>query len=230
MQRMHWSDASWHESSFPAEWRKHRKLTGLTPQFILCFVSINASFSYKYVIYLNNKVVKNYFIHLLETFSWSLFSFIHFKNGVYLFWEWVLILFNIFGSTTDDTNVYVGKCVAGVFVKITGTELAAVRRSAVRSHHKRTSLSLLLVVSLRLSMLPWWEGLVAGKRRKWGTQGINLTEVKLSPRARRVKEGNNEREREKKHVTERKRRVKHSREWVRNQTKREEYKMRGKYF
>ena len=30
----------------------------------------------------------------------------------------------------DDTNVYVGKCVAGVFVKITGTELAAVRRSA----------------------------------------------------------------------------------------------------
>ena len=35
------------------------KLTRVTPQFILCFVSINVSFSYKYVIYLNNKVVKN---------------------------------------------------------------------------------------------------------------------------------------------------------------------------
>ena len=69
-----WCFLTW-EQSFPAEWRKHMKLTGVTPQFILCFVSMNASFSYKYVIYLNNKVVKNYFIHLLETFSWSLFSF-----------------------------------------------------------------------------------------------------------------------------------------------------------
>ena len=72
-----------------------------------------------------------------------------FQNGVYLFWKWVLILFNVFGSTPDDTHVCVSKCVlteAGVCVEITGTELAAVRRSAVRSavHHKRTSLHVTL--------------------------------------------------------------------------------------
>ena len=38
------------------------------------FVSINVSFSYKYVIYLNNKVVKNHFIYLLETFSFIVIS------------------------------------------------------------------------------------------------------------------------------------------------------------
>ena len=48
-----WCFLTW-EQSFPAEWRKHMKLTRVTPQFILCFVSINVSFSYKYVIYLNN--------------------------------------------------------------------------------------------------------------------------------------------------------------------------------
>ena len=42
-------------------------------------------------------------------------------------------------------------------------------------------ISLLLVVSLRLSMLPWWEGLNAGKRRKWGTQGFHLTDLRCSP-------------------------------------------------
>ena len=73
-------------------------------------------------------------------------------NGVYVFCELVLILFYLFGSTTDDTHVCVSKCVlteAGVCVKITGTELAAVRRSAVQRHHKRTSLHVTLRRKLR---------------------------------------------------------------------------------